>query len=81
MGEAKRRAEEEERLRQVTMEEAESYEWWAKFLNARMYAIKCMAKLGKTNEEIGQTLNFDDVSHVERLILMNGVTRGPRIND
>jgi len=81
MGEAKRRAEEEERLRQVTMEEAESYDWWQKFLNARMYAIKCMAKLGKTNEEITDTLNFSDDNHVARLIMMNRVERGPRIND
>jgi DNA-binding NarL/FixJ family response regulator len=81
MGEAKRRAEEEERLRQVTMEEAESYNWWSQFLTARMYAIKCMAKLGKTNEEITDTLNFSDNNHVARLIMMNRVERGPRIND
>ena len=76
MGEAKRRAEEEERLRQVTMEEAESYDWWAKFLHARMYAIKCMARLGKTDAEIQQTLNFNDEAHVARLIHMNQVKRG-----
>lgn len=72
MGEAKARAAEEERKRQVTLKEAEAYDWWPQFLIARLYAIKCMAKLGKSEQEISTTLSID-VAHLQRLKSANRI--------
>ena len=74
MGEAKALHEEEERKRQVTMEEAETYDWWAQFLTARLYAIKCMVKLDKPDPEICRVLGLTP-DHLARLKVMNKVTK------
>lgn len=55
----------------VSREYADSYQWWDEFLKARLKAIDAMQQLGKTNAEIVNTLNLNDESHVERLVLIN----------
>ena len=55
----------------VTKEYAESYYWWNQFLQARLDAIDALLQLGKSKEEIQQSLNFSDDDHLNRIIIMN----------
>lgn len=53
----------------VTLEEAESHQWWSDFLRARTYAIKCMRKLGKEPKDIVNILNLEDELHLQRIMI------------
>lgn len=64
---------EQERLRQVTVAEAETYDWWSDYLAARLYAIKCQTVMGKSTEEIAQTMNLS-LDHLVRLQIANGLS-------
>ncbi|QWY83485.1 hypothetical protein [Rhizobium phage RHph_X2_28B] len=55
----------------VTKEYADSYQWWAEFLSARLNAIDAMRQLGKSEEEITRVLSFSDPDHVKRLMIVN----------
>lgn len=54
--------------------EAETHDWWMKFLEARTYAIRCLVVLGKNDNDIMEALGFSDPHHVARIRAMNNIT-------
>lgn len=53
--------------RNVTDAQAESYNWWEHYLQARMDALQAMVLLGKDDAEIRRVIGTDG-PHVDRLL-------------
>jgi hypothetical protein len=61
--------------RNMTLAEAETYDWWSDYLTARMKAIEAMTLLGENKAFIMHSIGVDK-GHAEMLIASFNLNKG-----